>query len=184
MLVSWLVFFYAIVEVGSLPVTFRRKRLELMIMSQFGNTLSPEEFDQIIQMFAKDGATLSRSDFILGILQAMDKISAGDIKSIGDHFDELDADGNGYLSPEDVKRAFRAPGFEDGGAKDVKPGGGKGDSAKAVAGLSAVGGGGGGGGGGSSKSKAAADVDQFSDESGSDDFSDVDSDEDSGKGRA
>jgi len=59
--------------------------------------------DDLIHIEAKDTDKVTRAEFLSFMLIMMKKVDNGLMKRLNNQFDALDADGNGYLEPQDIE---------------------------------------------------------------------------------
>jgi hypothetical protein len=93
----------AVTDLASYPFLMREKKTELQVLMQFGTDLSEEQLKQIqdhelinaVPKLRKKKDRVEKSEFVLILLQLMDKIQDTDIVYISEIFDALDKTGDG-----------------------------------------------------------------------------------------
>merc|ERR1711988_613583 len=90
-------------SIASIPMHMRAVRLENMVLDQYGHDLDPYELRDLCSMpWNEDPSYCNKNEFILGMLLKLNKITVKDYMDIGRRFDDLDRDGSGKLTPDDV----------------------------------------------------------------------------------
>lgn len=91
---------------AAVPMKAHKKKLELMVIRQYGEDLTNEELADLIQdpVGKRDSTdtTCSRNEFILKILVKLDKVNPKLLQDISAEFDRLDNDGSGFINLDDV----------------------------------------------------------------------------------
>ena len=95
----------AVTDLASYPLIMREKKTELQVLLQFGTRLSEEqlidiqnnELINIIPKLRKSQDRIEKSEFVLILLQLMDKIKETDVVYISEIFDAL-AKGDGIMN--------------------------------------------------------------------------------------
>lgn len=93
----------AVTDLASYPFLMREKKTELEVLMQFGTELSEEQLTMIqsselinaLPKLRKSRDRVEKSEFVLILLQLMDKVQDTDIVYISEIFDALDKNGDG-----------------------------------------------------------------------------------------
>ena len=88
----------AVTDLASYPFLMREKKTELQVLMQFGTDLSEEQLSTIqnhelinaVPRLRKSKNRVEKSEFVLILLQLMDKVQDTDIVYISEIFDALD----------------------------------------------------------------------------------------------
>jgi hypothetical protein len=95
-------------SLAAVPIEQRRRRLEHLVLTQFGSHLDTGE----LQALTGDtgGRTLNKDQFALRMLVKMNRCSDADIEESYAQFDRLDKSGDGTLDMDDVSDAADSEG--------------------------------------------------------------------------
>lgn len=96
----------AVTDLASYPFLMREKKTELQVLMQFGTDLSEEQLSTIqnhelinaVPRLRKSKNRVEKSEFVLILLQLMDKVQDTDIVYISEIFDALDKTKDGSPS--------------------------------------------------------------------------------------
>ena len=93
---------------AAVPMKRHKKNLEMMVIKQYGEDLTIEELENLIQnpfgtsKIFKDDTTCSRNEFMLKLLVKLDKVSVEMLEELSNEFDRLDNDESGVISLADM----------------------------------------------------------------------------------
>lgn len=109
-LIGVVVLSQAVLDVSTLPIAIRVKQHELEILNQYTGDLSKQKLSSIfssnifrnIDKLRTSDKTLSKSEFVLMVLNMMRKVDEKDILLVSMIFDKLDKTASGTLSEDDI----------------------------------------------------------------------------------
>eukprot|EP00041_Stephanoeca_diplocostata_P024100 m.603411 g.603411 ORF g.603411 m.603411 type:complete len:185 (-) comp22452_c3_seq26:2643-3197(-) len=110
LLIATVLFARIILNIASIPLKRRERRLEEMILSQFGRALDKRELEVLCEGGQTDGQC-TKAEFILRMLVWLGRANPRDIELCAKQFDLLDKTHDGVLSVEDVK--YQSPPSDD-----------------------------------------------------------------------
>jgi hypothetical protein len=101
----------AISDIVKYPLMLRNRHVEEKVLKQFGGDLSDEKLKMIFHndMYERNPSLrlkqdeMSKMEFIVLVLEMMNKVEEKDILLVGKIFDRLDINGDGTLNQEDMQ---------------------------------------------------------------------------------
>mmetsp|Transcript_7387 Transcript_7387/g.26350 ORF Transcript_7387/g.26350 Transcript_7387/m.26350 type:complete len:565 (+) Transcript_7387:241-1935(+) len=113
-------------SIAAIPLEAHRLQLRDAVLSQYGDTLTQEEFLELTRGElalslekidrTTDSKRCTKTAFALAMLIKLGKCEIADVKACFDQFDRLDHNGNGFLELEDVELKRREVDEADDGA--------------------------------------------------------------------